>query len=107
MSGVFAAKAIKKAKDSHDYSKASLSYYQQLMQDSFVLKDMDTFRKAPNFLENQRLFTVYPQVLCETLEKMMNISAEPKQKLSATAMREIRNKLGWSVLKELRGVFKI
>jgi electron transfer flavoprotein-quinone oxidoreductase len=106
-SGVFAAKAIKKAKDSHDYSKASLSYYQQLMQDSFVLKDMYTYRKAPSFLENQRLFTVYPLVLCETLEKMMTIGVEQKQKLSATAIREIRNKLGWSSLKELRGIFKL
>jgi electron transfer flavoprotein-quinone oxidoreductase len=106
-SGVFAAQTIKKAKDNHDYSKKSLSYYQQLMQDSFVLKDMYTFRKAPSFLENQRLFTVYPQVLSETLEKMMTIGTEPKAKLSATAMKEIRSKLGWSALKELRGVFKL
>ena len=106
-SGVFAAKAIKKAKETNDYSKTSLSYYQRLMQDSFVLKDMYTFRNAPSFLDNPRLFNVYPQVLCDTMEKLMTIGEAPKKKLSSTAMKEIRSRLGWSWLKELRGALKI
>jgi electron transfer flavoprotein-quinone oxidoreductase len=106
-SGVFAARAIKRAKDSHDYSKATLSYYQQLMQDSFVLKDMHTFRKAPSFLENPRIFTLYPQVLCDTLEKMVTIGESPKPKMSSTAIQELRRRLGLSWLRELRGAFKL
>ncbi len=106
-SGVFAARAIKRAKKANDFSKTSLAHYQELMQNSFVLKDMYTFREAPNFLENPRLFGLYPQVVCDTMEKLMTIGEGPKGKLSSTAMREIRSKLGWSWLKELRGALKI
>jgi len=106
-SGVMAARAIKRAKDGNDFSKASLANYQSLMQESFVLKDMYTFRNAPGFLDNPRLFNLYPQVVCETLEKMMFIGEEPKKKLSSTALAEIRHKLGFSWVKEARGVFKL
>jgi len=106
-SGVFAARTIKLAKEANDFSRTSLAHYQELMQDSFVLKDMRTFRDAPSFLENPRLFSLYPQVVCETLEKLMTIGEGPKGKLSSTAMREIRRKLGWSWLNELRGALKI
>ena len=106
-SGVMAARAIKRAKDGNDFSKASLANYQSLMQESFVLKDMYTFRNAPGFLDNPRIFGLYPQVVCETLEKMMFIGEEPKKKLSSTALAEIRHKLGFSWVKEARGVFKL
>jgi electron transfer flavoprotein-quinone oxidoreductase len=106
-SGVFAARTIKRAKEANDFSKTSLAYYQELMQDSFVLKDMYTFRDAPSFLENPRLFSLYPQVVCDTMEQLMTIAEGPKGKLSSTAMRQIRGKLGWSWLKELRGALKI
>ncbi len=105
-SGVFAGRAILKAKEAKDISKAPLNY-DQLMKDSFVLKDMYTFREAPSFLENPRLFNVYPQVLCDTMGKLMTIGDGPKRKLSSTAMHEIRSKLGWSWLKELRGALKV
>lgn len=105
-SGVFAGRAIKKARDANDLSKAPLNY-DQLMKDSFVLKDMYTFRDAPSFLENPRLFNLYPQVLCDTMGKLMAIGEGPKRKLSSTAMREMRSKLGWSWLKELRGALKV
>jgi electron transfer flavoprotein-quinone oxidoreductase len=105
-SGVFAGRAIKQAEDAHDLSKAPLNYDRQ-MKDSFVLKDMYTFRDAPSFLENPRLFNVYPQVLCDTMGKLMAIGEGPKRKLTSTAMQEIRSKLGWSWLKELRGALKV
>jgi electron transfer flavoprotein-quinone oxidoreductase len=106
-SGVYAARAIKKAREAKDFSKSSLSHYQQLMQDSFVLKDMYTFRDAPRFLENPRLFTAYPQALCDVMEKLMTIGEGPKAKMSSTALGEVRRKLGWSWMKDLRGALKI
>ena len=106
-SGVLAAKAIKRARDNKDFSKSSLAYYQQLMQDSFVLKDMYTFRNAPQFLDNPRIFNVYPQFLTETMEKLMFIGAGPKQKMSSTVMAQVKGKLGLSSLKDLRGVLKL
>jgi electron transfer flavoprotein-quinone oxidoreductase len=76
-----------------DFSAQSLSEYEKLLQNSFVLKDMKTFKNAPRFLDNPRLMGLYPQVACDTLEKLMFIGGEPKKRLVGTAMAEMRKKL--------------
>jgi electron transfer flavoprotein-quinone oxidoreductase len=106
-SGVLAAKAIKKAKDSNDFSRQSLSYYKKLLEDSFVLKDLATFKDAPVFLDNPRLYTVYPNLVNTMLEKIMFIGSEPKQRLSATALREVKSNFSFSMIKDALGVFKL
>ena len=92
-SGVLAAKAITAAIKKKDYSSQSLSEYEKLLKDSFVLKDMETFKKAPHFLDNPRLMGLYPQVACDTLEKLMFIGDQPKKRLVGTAIAEIRKKI--------------
>ena len=77
------------------------------MEDSFVLKDMRTFRRAPAFLDNSRIFNTYPQFVCDTLEDLVFIGNAPKAKLSSTAMKRVKSKLGWSWIKEARGVFRL
>ncbi len=106
-SGVLAARAIKQAHERKDYSKASLAHYEELLKDSFVLKDLETFKNASEFLDNPRVFDLYPRFACETLEDLMFISDTPKRKLSTTALADVRAKLGWSWLKDLRGMLKL
>ncbi|MCX5804546.1 MAG: FAD-dependent oxidoreductase [Proteobacteria bacterium] len=106
-SGVLAAKAIKNARENNDFSKQSLSYYKKLLEDSFVLKDLATFKNAPMFLDNPRLYNVYPNIVSDVLEKVMFIGADPKRKLSATAVREMRSKFRFSMIKDVFGVFKL
>jgi len=48
-SGVMAARAISSATKKKDFSSQALSEYEKLLKDSFVLKDMETFKKAPHF----------------------------------------------------------
>jgi len=106
-SGVLAAEAIKYARTKNDFTKISLAKYEELLRNSFVLHDLKTFRHAPHFLSNPRLFTQYPEAVCNMMEKMMYIGDSPKQKLSSTAFKEIRNKLGLGVLKDVMGVFRL
>lgn len=106
-SGVIAAQAIKKARERKDFSSQSLSDYETLLKQSFVLKDLNTFKKAPDFLDNPRLFTLYPQTVCDILEKMMFIGDEPKRKLSTTVLKEIRSRLLSSILRDIPGAFRI
>jgi len=54
-SGVLAARAISSATKKKDFSSQSLAEYETLLKNSFVLKDMETFKKAPHFLDNPRL----------------------------------------------------
>ena len=106
-SGVLAAKAIKSARERDDFSRQSLSNYESLLKESFVLKDLNTFKNAPHFLDNPRLLTLYPQVACDVLEKLTFIGDKPKRKLSATVLSEIRRRVGPSILKDILGAFRI
>jgi electron transfer flavoprotein-quinone oxidoreductase len=106
-SGVMAARTVKEAKEKKDFSRAALAGYQQQLQDSFVMKDLATFRKAPEVLEMPNLFRLYPEFACSLMEKMMYIGEQPKRKLSTTALSEIKSKLGWSWIKDVLQVRKI
>ena len=99
-SGVLAAKAIASAIKKKDYSAATLAEYETLLQNSFVLKDLRTFKNAPHFLDNPRLMTSYPQAACDILEKLMFIGDQPKKRLAGTALGEARKKLGFNAIKD-------
>jgi len=99
-SGVLAAKAIVAAKNKNDFSSRYLAEYENLLKDSFVFKDLNNFKHVPDFLDNSRLMTLYPQTVCDILEKMMYFGDCPKEKLSKTAIREITNKIGINMFKD-------
>lgn len=100
-SGAFAAQAIVRAKERADYSAAALAEYERLLEDSFVLKDLHTFRHMPHFLENPRLFDLYPEAACRLLEELTWVGETPKEKLSATAWREFRRLSAFTTLRDL------
>ena len=106
-SGAMAARAIARARQQADYSAATLAGYQRLLKDSFVIKDLETFSHMPHFLENPRLFDLYPEVACRLLEKLMWIGEEPKRKLSATAWGEIRSLASFATLRDLWALRKV
>ena len=92
-SGVLAARAILRAREKNDFTAASLAYYEQALKDSFVCKDITTFRSMPEILSNPRLFGEYPQIACDLLEEMLWVGESPKEKMSSTALQIIRKKL--------------
>ncbi|TEU14899.1 MAG: FAD-dependent oxidoreductase [Anaerolineales bacterium] len=92
-SGAMAAQAIKRARKQNDFSAASLSYYEQLVKDSFIYKELQTFSNVLSFMENPRLFNLYPQVFCGLFEKLMWIDEQPKPKISKTVLQELRGNL--------------
>ena len=107
-SGALAAQAIQRAKEQSDFSASTLAYYEELLKDSFILKDMHTFRHALDVLENPRLASLYPQVFCDLLEKLMWIDDGPKEGLFSTAFGEARSKLlNLSTLRDVLGFCKM
>jgi electron transfer flavoprotein-quinone oxidoreductase len=107
-SGVMAARALLRARKGGDFSAASLTHYETLLKDSFVWQDLKTFQHMPNFFANPRLFELYPSVVCDLLEQIMWIDEEPKEELSKTFYRVIRqNLLQVNVLKDLIRLRKI
>lgn len=89
-SGRLAAEAVIEAKKNDDYSEKSLSGYIRLLQESFVLKDMDMYRKLPSALNNERIFTTYPQLAVDLMSQMFTVNGPAKR---------MRSKLWGSVRK--------
>jgi len=101
-SGVLAARALLRARDRNDFSRASLAYYETLLKDSFIWQDHKTFQHMPEFLSNPRLFQLYPSVVCGLMEEIMWIGALPKKRFSKTIFNTVRKQLSQvSVLRDL------
>jgi electron transfer flavoprotein-quinone oxidoreductase len=107
-SGAIAAEAIIEAKKQSNYSAKCLATYEAKLRDSFVMKDLYTFRNFWRILNNPRLFQKYPSLIAAMLEDLMNIQSEPKPKLSSTVMKHLRkNFLNLSTLRDLIGLLQV
>ena len=107
-SGVMAAEAIKKAREKGDYSATSLSCYEELVRESFVFKDLETYRNVLSVMENPRLFSYYPEAVCGIFEKLMWIDENPKPKISSTVIKEgIGKFLNWPTIRDVFGMLRV
>lgn len=95
-SGAAAARAIKEAKSREDFSRQSLSCYQEFLKESFVLRDMEAYKNAPAFLENKRLFSAYPQLATGLASKMFTVDGSPPVHLLGKIIDQLKsNQVGW------------
>jgi electron transfer flavoprotein-quinone oxidoreductase len=78
-SGMAAAQAALEAKEKNDFSAGSLSRYEQLLKESFVLQDLNTFRGAPAFLKNRRIYELYPELAFEIFEAIFQSDGMPRK----------------------------
>ncbi len=79
-SGIAAGQTVVKAREKGDFSQATLQHYENLLKEQFVLKDLHTFREAPEFLENERIYQTYPQMACEMARKIFQNDGKPRPK---------------------------
>ena len=104
-SGVLAAETAIKALEAGDYSARTLSLYKKKLDDSFVIKDMKTFKNAAAMMRLERLFQTYPQVLAAIMEKLYRADGVPRSKLLRLARKEALREVGFTNL--LADGFKI
>jgi len=101
VSGVLAGRTIKKAKEMNDFSASSLSEYERLLKESFILQEMKNFQYVPSLLGNQRLFSKYPQLICDLFERVMWVDEEPKGRIYQTKIGELKKELfSWETFKD-------
>lgn len=90
-SGFAAAQAIVKAKEVNDYSATALNHYQKMLQDSFVLKDLSTFKRLPEYLvTNPQMFNKYPQMVCGLMHNVFQVNGEPAKHLIPTLKESLK-----------------
>jgi len=92
-SGAIAAEVARRAKERADYSTATLSQYGSLLDESFVMKDLKTYRRAPRFLSNPRLYSTYPDFACAVLERLLTVDGGPRQNLFGIARRQMKGRV--------------
>lgn len=97
-SGEAAANAVIAAKAQEDYSKQGLASYQKDLENSFVLKDLKTYAKAPSFMENKRIFGHYPLLVEEMMVNLFKVNTTPAKPI----MKET-----WSTIKRYGGLMQL
>ncbi|MBQ6734324.1 MAG: FAD-dependent monooxygenase [Lachnospiraceae bacterium] len=97
-SGRLAAETVLKAKEKGDFSASTLSVYKQMLDNSFVLRDMKHHLAAPKLMEHTELFTKYPVMAEEIFSEMFAIDGNPRRHLMKFAM---------PALKKSGGIFKL
>jgi electron transfer flavoprotein-quinone oxidoreductase len=100
ISGISAAEAIVQARQKGDYSRMGLSSYPDILKKKGVMKDMTKFKNAPYFLQNARLFTAYPRMVCDFFDRMYTVDGRGKEKIFDIGKDELFGKV--SMLKMLK-----
>jgi len=90
-SGEAAAKAVIAAKEAEDYSKQGLSLYQKELDNSFVMQDLKTYSKAPAFMENKRIFGLYPSLVEDMMVNLFKVDGVPAKPLLKEAVGTIKH----------------
>jgi electron transfer flavoprotein-quinone oxidoreductase len=89
-SGIAAAKAIGEALTASDTSKTGLEPYRRYLLDSFAGKDLQTYAKAPSFLERSRLYADYGPLLADILHEVFDHDLTPRRHLTTVAHEAFR-----------------
>lgn len=104
-SGLAAAATTQLAHTEHDFSAQSMARYRKQLESSFVLQDLKNFRHAGALVNNERLQSVYPDLVCETMENIYRSNGKPRRKIGRVVRDTMRGKLplrmllrdGWQV----------
>jgi electron transfer flavoprotein-quinone oxidoreductase len=93
-SGEAAARTVLAAREKNDYSARSLSYYQTLLEKSFVLKDLKRYRRMNLFAEkNPEFFGPYFDVITQTAVDYFAVKEMPKRTQEWQMIKDFRRNL--------------
>ncbi|HHY60784.1 MAG TPA: FAD-dependent oxidoreductase [Clostridia bacterium] len=100
-----AAQAVIRAKEKGDFTAQGLSSYQQLLEQSFVLQDLRLYQKAPEFMNNRRIFNDYPALAVSLLTDVFKVDGSPSKSLWTKVNQAVKRVGLVTLLKDgLKGV---
>ena len=105
-SGIVAAETIIQAKEADDFSEKSLARYEARLKETFVLKDLQTCKDMPEFLDNDSFFAFYPKCFPDLVEKVMWFDQGPKTRLGKTLWDNLKSS-GMLSFKRLMELYRI
>ncbi|WP_417300944.1 FAD-dependent oxidoreductase [Ellagibacter isourolithinifaciens] len=106
-SGRFAAEAACDAIDAGDVSATGMASYMAKLEDSFVMKGLETFKTWPRTMEGwESMFADYPGMAAEVFEAMFAVNGVPQRHLKDRIAPIVRKHGIFKLLKEMRGALK-
>uniref|UniRef100_A0A7C5P9Y1 FAD-dependent oxidoreductase n=1 Tax=Thermodesulfobium narugense TaxID=184064 RepID=A0A7C5P9Y1_9BACT len=107
-SGKLAAKTYIEARKKGDFSKKTLSSYQKRLEESFVLKDLKTYKNLPKLLEEKRyLISKYPKFIIDSMYEIYNVDKVPKSEKIRLIMNRAKKEIGYfNILKDIFNIWR-
>lgn len=95
-SGAAAAKTILAAHAQNDFTRQGLSVYLDFLKQNGVGGTMETYRHAPEFLDRQRIYEVYPRLITDLAVDIFTVDNKPPEHILNKIMGGIgSSNLGW------------
>lgn len=88
-SGIAAARAIDEALTTEDVTKTGLAGYRRRLFEGFAGQDLQTYAKAPSFLERPRVYDRYGQLLADIMYGVYHHDTSPRRHLLKVAKDEL------------------
>jgi len=100
--GRMAGETVIHAARAGDWSAATLSLYQDLLEASFVLKDLRKYERLPDFVERRAdLLQIYPALLGEAIEEMLAVDGVSKREKQRRILRQfLARRPWWRILRD-------
>ena len=90
-SGVAAAETVLDAHRKGDFSLKAMAAYEERLKDSYILKDLKTFRSMEAGMKNQALYAVYPKVIGGVFADLFQGTGEPKKRFWRLLWEQLRS----------------
>ncbi|WP_445665884.1 FAD-dependent oxidoreductase [Fodinibius sp. AD559] len=99
-SGILGAETIVKAKERDDFTSNTLKEYKQALEESYVMKDINTFQDAVHMLHNPTMYQDVPNLICDFGRKFFTIDNEPTKKSRELMSESIKEHSSyWDLMK--------
>ncbi|MDR1188499.1 MAG: FAD-dependent oxidoreductase [Bifidobacteriaceae bacterium] len=89
-SGVAAAEGIAAALATGDVSAGGLGAYERALWRSSAGADMRTYARAPRFLECERMYGAYGELVADVMHGVFDLDGRPRRRLTAVARSALR-----------------
>lgn len=99
-SGILGAETIVKAKERGDFTSNTLKEYKQALEESYVMKDINSFQDAVHMLHNPTMYQDVPNLICDFGRKFFTIDNEPTKKSRKLMSESIKEHSSyWDLIK--------
>jgi electron transfer flavoprotein-quinone oxidoreductase len=109
VSAKLAAQTCIEAHQRGDFSAASLSQYKALLDDSFVMKDLELYSRTSRFFQarSDDFLGVYPGLLVEAAHELLSVDSVPKQEKQRRIIRRLLGQRApWELARDAVGALR-